>query len=165
MKDYEALLFYGFQTDFGNGEVYHAFEVADPNASTDDEAVGKKLAGLLDTTPDDEDFACKSMFVKLPASLVESIQRDTINRLMRDAGGKEQAYELFKLWWMIVHGKTLKDLMTELFKLQCEELDAKGETFYFADHFYEEWERERGFGGSIWPCFEEFGETEYVECF
>lgn len=65
-----------------------------------------------------------------------------------------QRYELFKLEWMISHGYTLQDLIDEL--NCCEGFDTDK-----ALHFiYNDWENNVGFGGSIWPCYQEWLECE-----
>lgn len=69
-----------------------------------------------------------------------------------------EAYEQFKLMWMIDHGFKLGDLIAELDKLR--------EDYYDKDvsiqKLFEDWEDEYGFGGgSIWPCFDEFLTSDY----
>lgn len=88
-ETYQAELYYGFQeTDTG---IYHAFEVTDPKAMADDDEMAECLADLLDTTVDDDRFSCKSMYVKLPDSLVERIKADAVQEQQKgqakDVGG------------------------------------------------------------------------------
>jgi len=74
MKTYEAELCYAWQeTEEG---VYHAFKVVDAETSVDFDAVAEELAGLLDTTPDDERYGWNSMLVSLPGSVVRRIMDD-----------------------------------------------------------------------------------------
>ena len=77
---YRALLYYGVENDWDNGDVYHAFELVDPAADVDEEEIARMLAEWMDCTPDDERFACKSMYVRLPETLVARIQADAIHR-------------------------------------------------------------------------------------
>lgn len=74
MKQYEVELCYAWQeTEDG---IFHAFEVVGTRSSIDHSAIAKKLAGLLDTTPDDERFDWNSMRVSLPESVVTHIQSE-----------------------------------------------------------------------------------------
>lgn len=74
MKQYEVELCYAWQeTEDG---IFHAFEVVDTRSSIDHNAIAKKLAGLLDTTPDDERFDWNYMRVSLPESVVTHIQSE-----------------------------------------------------------------------------------------
>lgn len=79
---------------------------------------------------------------------------------------KEDAYERFKLHWMMDHGITLQtitsafsDFITEL----CAEADETGKDLgMMLNHsFFEDWLEEHGFEGMLWPCFDEFCENEW----
>ena len=72
--------------------------------------------------------------------------------------GQEKAYEQFKLQWMLNHGYTLKDLVDEIEKIR--EVDDPDTTL---QTIFDDWEYGFGFGSEIWPCFEEFLESEYLE--
>lgn len=76
MKEYEALLHYGYQRSHDTYETYHSFELADADDKTDCAVIARELAESLDTTPEDEDFNWNSMLVRLPDSLVRKIQED-----------------------------------------------------------------------------------------
>lgn len=77
MKGYEVELCYAWQeTEEG---VYHAFEVVDTEQSVDYDTVTEKLAGLLDTAPDDERFHWNSMRISIPESVINRIQADANN--------------------------------------------------------------------------------------
>lgn len=72
MKKYEVELCYAWhETEEG---AYHAFELVDAEARVDFDAVAGKLAGLLDTTTDDERFNWNSMRIRLPESVVDRIR-------------------------------------------------------------------------------------------
>lgn len=73
---YEIELHYGFERSHDTYETYHAFEATDIEEEADDAAIEAKLAGLLDCSPDDEDFDCKSMRVALPERTVERIRAE-----------------------------------------------------------------------------------------
>jgi len=59
MKTHEVELCYAWQEP--EEGVYHAFEVVDAEQSVDYDAVAEKLAGLLDTTRQDERFCWRSI--------------------------------------------------------------------------------------------------------
>lgn len=69
-------LHYGYKRSHETYETYHAFEATDIEEKVDDAAIEAKLAGLLDCSPDDEDFDCKSMFITLPERTVERIRAE-----------------------------------------------------------------------------------------
>lgn len=83
MLKYEAELCYAWQeTEEG---VYHAFELVDAVGPVDFDAVAEKLAGLLDTTTDDERFNWDSMCVKLPGTVVDRIANMLIDNSIKKA--------------------------------------------------------------------------------
>lgn len=74
-----------------------------------------------------------------------------------DLDREHQAYEHFKLLWMLSHGYTLYDFINQIEKLMaefCEDFDESLENF----------EDNVGFSGSIWPGFDEFMHCEYHQC-
>lgn len=73
---YEIELHYGFERSHDTYETYHAFEATDIEEEADDAAIEAKLADLLDCSPDDEDFDCKSMRITLPERTVERIRAE-----------------------------------------------------------------------------------------
>lgn len=54
--------------------IHHAFEVVDPKACVDDGDMAKKLAKTLNTTPDDATFNYNSMYLDIPASVIDRIK-------------------------------------------------------------------------------------------
>lgn len=69
-----------------------------------------------------------------------------------------QAYEHYKLVWMLSHGFTLRDLYTEISNAMVEYSED-------LDEAIENFEMNIGFGsGSLWPCYDEFMGCEYHEC-
>lgn len=66
------------------------------------------------------------------------------------------AYEKYKLDWMLQHGYTLKDLVSELSGCMGEEDEDLITTFDI-------WESDYGFGSEIWACFDEFIDNEYQD--
>ena len=63
-------------------------------------------------------------------------------------------YERFKLRWLEGHGYTLYDLMSGIDR-------ASADPSMPIARRLEEWERDAGFKGEVWPCLEEFLETEF----
>lgn len=63
----------------------------------------------------------------------------------------EEKYESFKMLWMISH-----EITVEIISLLAEQWRADEE----GDLTFEEYIEEYGFGGEIWPCFEEFLESD-----
>ena len=62
-------------------------------------------------------------------------------------------YEEYKLEWMIDHGYTLGDLMSELTAYQNS---LSKDVIIPVSKLFEEWEKAIGFGSSIWACEEEW---------
>lgn len=73
---------------------------------------------------------------------------------------KEIAYQKYKLDWMISHGMTLDDLLQQLNDYRNESDYGKEQDFLT---LLREWEYERGFGGELYVCFNEFLETEFLD--
>ena len=69
-------------------------------------------------------------------------------------------YEQYKLKWMIDHGFTLSDLIAGMEEMICEYLSDDEVRTNFQSLFAD-WEYGAGFaGGSIWPCFEEYLQSD-----
>lgn len=64
---------------------------------------------------------------------------------------KKQIYESFKMLWMIAHKITLEEISILADQWKADS-DYEGT--------FEEYLEEFGFGGEIWPCFEEFKESD-----
>lgn len=72
------------------------------------------------------------------------------------------AYEKYKLHWMLVQDFSLSDLIDCVQIMINENMPFDGEPTKLTELFAD-WEYGVGFGsGSIWPCFEEFLGTEYL---
>lgn len=69
-----------------------------------------------------------------------------------------RAYECFKLQWMLGHKHTLQELLCELdaYSEDCGDAGSMQELL-------DVWEKDRGFGGEMWPCYEEWLECEAKE--
>lgn len=76
-------------------------------------------------------------------------------------------YELFKLFWMMMNGYTVTELINSVLTYRSELLADAADDTADIKHLQEqaqeidttlpsEWESERGFGDNIWPCFAEF---------
>ena len=73
---YQIELHYGFERSHETYETYHAFEATDIEEEADDAVIEAKLAELLDCSPDDDDFDCKSIRITLPERTVERIREE-----------------------------------------------------------------------------------------
>lgn len=165
-KGYYAELFYGCQTSHDDCCTYHSFELHDPEEVADVVEIGNRLAADLDTERTSDDFNWNFMKVRIPDLTVERIRNEEVIYLMsRYADDKWKAHEMFKLLWMIEHGKTIGDLLTALQEMQFEDPDDPLRAATPITELYEEWEKDVGFGGSIWPCPAEFEEAEYRELY
>ncbi len=73
-------------------------------------------------------------------------------------------YERYKLQWMIYHDFSLVDLIKELEVMIQEDAEFEDIRQSLQERF-EAWEFGIGFGGQIWPCFDEFVESDlkYLE--
>ena len=163
MEHFDVELNYGWQNSHDTYETYHAFELTDPDEQADSGLIANTLANALDTSPDDDDFNWNSMYVRLPESLVKKIQLCFINEIMAGCGNPEKAHEMYKLWWMLIHGHTLTELMQELKEVQYFDPEDSDQISTPADELFLQWEEEYGFGGAMWPCLGEFLENEYRE--
>ena len=68
-----------------------------------------------------------------------------------------KAYEQYRLQWMLTHGKTLNDLLSEMEVMRQENPDTS------ILSLFAEWEFSAGFGGELWSCYHEFLEMDYPE--
>ena len=73
---YQVELYYAYQ-ECESG-IYHAFEEVNPAANMDGDKMAEKLAAMLDTSPEDERFSCKSMLIRLPASVGQMIEDNAL---------------------------------------------------------------------------------------
>lgn len=78
---------------------------------------------------------------------------------IRDGVTKKPSYEEYQLQWMIDHGYSLNNLMTELTQLQYDDPDDKERISTPISDLYNEWEQDVGFGSEIWAC-----EAEWEDC-
>ena len=73
-----------------------------------------------------------------------------------------QAYERFRLQWILAHGSSLEDLVRNLESMILEDEKESSVRTDLASLF-RDWEFGIGFDGSIWPCYQEFLENEYLD--
>lgn len=79
---------------------------------------------------------------------------------MIEVNDPRQAYEIFKLQWMIDHGYSIPDLIAQLEAMVEEDENESGIRTGLLS-LLQDWEFGIGFDGSIWPCYQEFLENEY----
>lgn len=74
-------------------------------------------------------------------------------------GFEKKLYERYKLIWMLDHGITLREAFRDWsMYLSWNRRDADIKT---PEEVFENWENDCGFSGSLYPCFDEYLETEY----
>lgn len=136
-------------------------ELHDTQEEVNPDDARKRLAEQLDTNPDDPDFDWNITTCQLPEATINRIRNDEVTYLMsRYSGDPDMSHEMFKLLWMIEHGKTLKDLVRELQNMQYDDPEDSDRISTPITELFDEWEYDRGFGGSIWPCMGEFLDCE-----
>ena len=79
---------------------------------------------------------------------------------MLDIHDPKQAYELFRLQWMIDHGYGVLDLIKNLEAMIEEDQNETGVCTSLYSLF-QDWEFGIGFDGAIWPRYQEFLDHEY----
>ena len=79
---------------------------------------------------------------------------------MLDLQDPKQAYEIYRLQWMMDHGFTIQDLIRNLDSMIEEDANESGESTGLQSLF-QDWEFGIGFDSEIWPCYQEFLENEY----
>lgn len=70
-------------------------------------------------------------------------------------GFEKKLYERFKLIWMLDHDITLSEAFRD-WSMYLSDADIKT-----PEEVFENWENDCGFSGSLYPCFDEYLETEY----
>ena len=79
---------------------------------------------------------------------------------MFDLKDPKQAYEVFRLKWMIAHGYPVLDLVKNL-EAMIEEDQNESDVRTSLQSLFQDWEFGIGFDGAIWPCYQEFLEHDY----
>lgn len=69
-------------------------------------------------------------------------------------------YQKYKLQWMIDHGYSLEDLISELTRLQYDDPEDSDRISSPVSELFDEWEEDCGFGSEIWACEEEWQDCE-----
>lgn len=79
---------------------------------------------------------------------------------MLDLQDPKQAYEIYRLQWMMDHGFTIPDLIKNLEPMIEEDSNESGVRTSLQSLF-QAWEFGIGFDSEIWLCYQEFLENEY----
>ena len=79
---------------------------------------------------------------------------------MLDIHNPKQAYEIFRLQWMIDHGYSVLDLIKNLEAMIGEDQNESGVRTSLQSLF-QDWEYGIGFDGAIWPSYQEFLACDY----
>ena len=74
----------------------------------------------------------------------------------------KKEYEQFKLQWMIDHGYTLQNLISELADILNEGFNIGGNAHNYLNEAFELFEDEIGFNGSLWPCRREWEQVDRI---
>lgn len=83
-----------------------------------------------------------------------------MNMTYDDKTDIRRRYEQYKLQWMIDHGFTLADLIACMEDMISEDLSGS-EVHTNLQSLFADWEYGVGFeGGSIWPCFAEYLQSD-----
>ena len=69
-------------------------------------------------------------------------------------------YQKYQLQWMIEHGFSLQDLMTELTMLQYDDPEDSERITTPVEQLFAEWEQDIGFKSEIWACEDEWNGLE-----
>lgn len=86
----------------------------------------------------------------------EVLKRALLKKEKEGDSWERDEYRKYQLRWMAEHGHSLQDLIREL-----EELRAEDESVDMPlNLLFEQWEMDRGFGGELWACFQEFVSSE-----
>lgn len=75
------------------------------------------------------------------------------------------AYERYRLRWMASHGKTVSGLFSAVseYAESLEEDEDRICDKHAMAELFDDWEREYGFDGEIWACYDEFLGAEYLD--
>lgn len=80
---YQVVVSFGYQES--DGFVYHSVDLTDSKKRLDADSTGTRLAEMLGTTTDDEQFNWNAMMATIPDSVVERIKRDGVEERMRQS--------------------------------------------------------------------------------
>lgn len=90
----------------------------------------------------------------------ETLKRVLLKKEKEGDSWERDEYRKYQLRWMAEHGHSLQDLIRELEELRVE--DEHGVDMPL-NLLFEQWEMDRGFGGELWACFQEFVSSELYE--
>ena len=69
-------------------------------------------------------------------------------------------YQEYQLAWMIEHGHSIEELISELAEMQFEDPEDSDRISTPVTELFDEWLNDKGFGGEIWACEQEWKEYE-----
>lgn len=72
-------------------------------------------------------------------------------------------YEKYQLQWMISHGYSLRDLISELTQMQYDDPEDSDRISTPISELFDEWVADVGFGSEIWACEAEWRGCEGAE--
>lgn len=77
---YEIKLHYGCEEH--ESGIFHSFRAVVPEEQVDESEIAKNLAAQLDREADDDCFHHGSMYVPLPAALIDKIKSDAVKEYL-----------------------------------------------------------------------------------
>lgn len=77
---YEVKLYFGYEEH--ESGIFHSFHALDPEAREDESVIAENLAEQLDREANDDSFHYGSMYVALPAALIDKIKADAVKEYL-----------------------------------------------------------------------------------
>ena len=76
---------------------------------------------------------------------------------------KKKLYKRFKVLWMLWHDENLESFLSSFLDYVSDNEITLGDLAVSWRDDMEEWEKNRGFEGLCYPCFNEFLDTEFLD--
>lgn len=126
-----------------------------PSNAVKDETIRSVLLADKEEAGEDEEVTEIDLGYRIHGPLM------TFKRLPLSAVGFEKKlYERYKIIWMLAHGITLFDVFAE-WRDYCDPANGFDSSLSSEAAFEDYWGNNCGFAGSLYPCFDEYLETEY----
>lgn len=76
---------------------------------------------------------------------------------------RDSIYEFYKLDWMASHNHTLEELFEQIKEIIVEKSHDNTDAVDLVEDSFMSFEIDKGFGGELWACYDEFLECEYLD--
>lgn len=76
---------------------------------------------------------------------------------------RDSLYEFYKLDWMASHNHTLEELFEQIKEIIVEKSHDNTDAVDLVEDSFMSFEIDKGFGGELWACYDEFLECEYLD--